>query len=292
VPNIKKGLNSFQLKIIALVFMTIDHIAHYIFVPLQAPNAAVEIFKGAGRIAAPLFLFVVVNSAYYTRSKLKFVLRLYIAGAVMSLLNALFSEVSPAGFFIKANIFPTLMYTVMYIYLVESIVNSLRNKRYIRSACFTGGLLFTYLPIALSQWAEQGILTTFPVLKENLSLVFTIQKIIRAIAPSVFAVDYSVIFVLLGIAWYFVRNRKIQCGILLLISAFLFCVTNNLFSIPVGAYSLMMELFLGKQWLMVLVLPFIYIFNKEKGKNAKWLFYLYYPAHQYILLMIALLLAS
>lgn len=290
INTLRKGLNSFQLKIIALIFMTVDHIAVYVFMPLQVPVVAYEIFRGVGRIAAPLFLFIVINSAQYTRSKPKLVLRLYVASVILGLLNIASSEVLPLGFFVNGNIFPTFMYTVLYIYLLENIVNAMRNKRYAHAVCFAVGLLLTYLPTALYRWSHQGILTTFPVLKENISQVFLIQKVIGAILPNVFEVEYSVSFVLLGILWYFVRNRKIQCGLFLLFSAFCFCVINNLFELPGMLYSLTMDLFMGKQYLMILALPFIYLYNSKKGRSAKWLFYVYYPTHQYLLLIIGFLL--
>jgi len=291
INSLRKGLNSFHLKIIALIFMTVDHIAVYVFMPLQVPVVAYEIFRGVGRIAAPLFLYIAINSAQYTRSKPKLILRLYAASAILGLINIVSSEILPLGFFVNGNIFPTFMYTVLYIYLLENIVNALRNKRFIHAICFVGGLLLTYLPFALYKWSHQGILTTFPVLRENISQVFLVQKVIGAILPNVFEVEYSLAFVLLGIIWYFVRNRKVQCGLFLLFSAFCFCVINNLFELPDMLYSSAMAyLFMGKQYLMILALPFIFIYNNEKGRNAKWLFYIYYPAHQYLLLIIGLLL--
>jgi len=293
MTNLRKGLNSFQVKIIALVFMTIDFIAYHVFIPYQAPNIAFDIFNGLGRIAAPLFLFILVNSAQYTQSKPKLILRLYITGVIMGLLNASSVRLLPPGFFISNNIFPTLMYTVLYIYLVENIVNSLRNKRYIRSICFVGGFLLTYLPIALENWSKRGILTTFPALKENISQAFLVQDIIKAVAPNILAVEYSVIFVLLGITWYFVRNKKVQCGIFILASVLCYCVISGLFDLPEVVYShieTVWHMFSGRQYLMILALPFIYLYNGEKGKSVKWLFYIYYPACQYLLLLIRLLI--
>ena len=58
--------NAFQIKIIALITMTLDHIGAY-----QTFTFSREINDGlrvVGRIAAPLFLFMVVEGLRYTRS--------------------------------------------------------------------------------------------------------------------------------------------------------------------------------------------------------------------------------
>lgn len=50
-------LNSFEIKIIALIFMTFDHFGAY---QTFTTNLSInDFFRIVGRIAAPLFLFVV-----------------------------------------------------------------------------------------------------------------------------------------------------------------------------------------------------------------------------------------
>ena len=78
----KIGINSFQLKCLGILFMTLDHIGSYLITDI-GPN----LFRTAGRIAAPLFLYVAVNSAHNTRNKLQYVLRLYIAHVLICLIT-------------------------------------------------------------------------------------------------------------------------------------------------------------------------------------------------------------
>ena len=33
------------------------------------------------------------------------------------------------------------------------------------------------------------------------------------------------------------------------------------------------------QWMMLLVIPFFFLYNGKKGKNLKWFYYLFYPLH-------------
>ncbi|MDU5111608.1 MAG: TraX family protein [Clostridium sp.] len=40
------------------------------------------------------------------------------------------------------------------------------------------------------------------------------------------------------------------------------------------------------QWMMVFALPFMLIYNGKRGKGLKWLFYVFYPVHIFILFII------
>ncbi|MDR7811532.1 MAG: TraX family protein [Lacrimispora sp.] len=41
------------------------------------------------------------------------------------------------------------------------------------------------------------------------------------------------------------------------------------------------------QWMMILALPFMILFNHQKGKGYKYFFYIFYPLHLTILYVIA-----
>lgn len=67
-------LNNFTLKMIAILSMLIDHIG-YIFLPgdsLYAPSRAI------GRIAFPIFCFLIVEGFHHTRSHIDYLIRLSI----------------------------------------------------------------------------------------------------------------------------------------------------------------------------------------------------------------------
>ena len=133
--------NAFQIKIIALITMTLDHIGAY-----QTFTFSREINDGlrvVGRIAAPLFLFMVVEGLRYTRSKPKYILRLYIAGIVIEMINRILSKAT--GAFEFGNTLPTFFYTALFVFSIEYICN---NWRHIKSVCIgVCGLVipFTFL---------------------------------------------------------------------------------------------------------------------------------------------------
>ena len=65
----KKFLSNFDLKIIAIITMTIDHIGAIVY-----PN--IDIFRIIGRVSFPIFAFLLVEGFNHTSNKLKYFLRL------------------------------------------------------------------------------------------------------------------------------------------------------------------------------------------------------------------------
>ena len=83
-------LSSFWLKVIALVTMTIDHIGL---------TFDIEPFRYIGRLALPLFCFMIAEGVIHTHNFKKYALRLGVMVASISLIIVL-TEVVP---FIKNN---------------------------------------------------------------------------------------------------------------------------------------------------------------------------------------------
>lgn len=91
-------LNNFWLKIIALLTMSIDHIG-YSFEMYGIYTQVAGVFRIIGRIALPLFCFMIAEGVIHTKSFSKYALRLGILASVISL-GILFSEAIP---FFKNN---------------------------------------------------------------------------------------------------------------------------------------------------------------------------------------------
>lgn len=85
-----RGLDANKVKLIALLSMTIDHIGVYGFEKAFIWNHY-SIIRCIGRIAAPLFLLMLIESIHHCQNLLRFALRIYLAavftGTVYAITN-------------------------------------------------------------------------------------------------------------------------------------------------------------------------------------------------------------
>ncbi|MBQ9162492.1 MAG: hypothetical protein IJX74_04370 [Clostridia bacterium] len=99
-------ITSSTVKILACIFMAIDHIGLCIF-----PD--VPIFRVIGRIAFPLFAFFIAEGCRYTRKKGKRFLVLLLIGLAYFAFYYFYSGV------VYANVFLTFSVSVLMIYLLQ-----------------------------------------------------------------------------------------------------------------------------------------------------------------------------
>ena len=118
-------LSNFWLKVIALLTMTIDHIG-YLIVNYNSELSLV--FRHIGRLALPLFCFMIAEGAMHTKSFKKYALRLGIMASLISL-GILFSETIP---YFKDNGFSMRDEGVIFIDLLLGAiaVYCLRQKKW------------------------------------------------------------------------------------------------------------------------------------------------------------------
>ena len=77
----KKGINSNQLKAIALVAMTIDHVSTVIW-PNYPTDWWILLLHVIGRLAAPIFWFMIAEGYHYTHNLKKYGIRLFIFAVI------------------------------------------------------------------------------------------------------------------------------------------------------------------------------------------------------------------
>ncbi len=104
-------MNSFQLKWIAIITMLIDHTGAILF-PREM------IFRIIGRIAFPIFCFLIVEGYFHTRDICRYIMRL----GVFALLSEIPYDLAFHGNVLEfggQNVFFTLMLGVLMMYAVE-----------------------------------------------------------------------------------------------------------------------------------------------------------------------------
>jgi uncharacterized membrane protein YcfT len=68
----RRGLNSNQLKMIAIIAMTIDHIA-WTFFPGYCTDSVTLIMHTLGRLTAPIMMYFIAEGYYHTRNVKKYI---------------------------------------------------------------------------------------------------------------------------------------------------------------------------------------------------------------------------
>lgn len=109
MDSVRKGgglLSSSTIKILACIFMAIDHIGLCFFTDMI-------VFRAIGRLALPLFAFFIAEGCRYTRNKTKRFLMLFVMGLLYFGFYYLYSKV------VYANVFLTFSVSVLIIYLLQ-----------------------------------------------------------------------------------------------------------------------------------------------------------------------------
>ena len=280
VSGYKKGLTVNQIKWIALIFMTIDHLGAYGF-PIPIFDKYFELLRILGRIAAPLFLFGVTESVKHTRNKWKFVLRLYLGavavGLFVTVTNYLFDD--SIGRFTQSNILFTYFYVALYIVLIEQLIESVKTKEWKRGIIGVFGMIATSIPHILFV-----LFYNFPFDRFELPFetVWALRDLFQSFIQSPLGVEYTILFVVMGVVMYFVGNKLWKAAVLLIVSALCYFGGN------LGAHNLPI---IGKvlgypQYYMAMAVPFILLYNGQKGRGSKYFFYVYYPLHRYVISII------
>lgn len=88
-------LNALHLKIIALVFMLIEHFGRYL--PELLPDRYPLYFEYAGRVVAPIFFFLAVESYHKTSDRRKYIIRLFTWAGIMLVGNFIISQIVKAA---------------------------------------------------------------------------------------------------------------------------------------------------------------------------------------------------
>ena len=91
--NNKKGLTSNTIKIIAIIAMTIDHIALIAF-PRYSTELPVMLMHIIGRLTAPIMMFFIAEGYYYTKNIKKYLLRLFVFAIISHFAYAIAFEKS------------------------------------------------------------------------------------------------------------------------------------------------------------------------------------------------------
>ena len=229
----RKILSSNTLKTIAFISMVIDHVGLVFFPTVIA-------FRIVGRLAFPIFAFMISEGARYTKNRLAYFLRMLIFGILFNAVYYYFTRDT------LLSIFFTFSISILTIYLLEAV----------KSVFFD---------------PDSG------KIKKNVYILLGFLGIVAVVLLTrVVTVDYGFFGCMLPVFASLFDFRRINAPMnVKAIDRLMF----RQFSFTAGVLVLAAH-YGGIQYFSLLALPLVYLYSEERGKRPmKYFFYVAYPLH-------------
>ncbi len=303
IKNGPNGLTGTAIKFIAMISMIIDHIGFAIVIHLPGMGDSLSATTGIyimmrliGRLAFPIYCFMLTEGIIHTKSPAKYAIRML---AFVPISEFPFDLAFYHTWFewSHQNVYMTLTLGVLMLWGFVSIKKGLLDKIpdvIVRiSAFLIPGAFFTWyigsnfkkiLNLTLKPvivYPLSGLITVFLLygLYRHISGKFnrdmirifcldTILMSVTAFAAQMMKTDYAAAGIIAIALMYMYRSDPVRS----MISG---CVILSVFSSSLELFAF-------------LNIPLIANYNGKRGKGNKYLFYIVYPAHLIILYLIAL----
>lgn len=269
----QSGLSGCILKMIAVITMLVDHTAATIverliydmpsWGPVTEENVLAwetfyTVLRGIGRMAFPIYCFLLVEGFYHTRNKAKYALRLFVFALISEVpFDMAFQE----SFFDISynNVFFTLLIGLLTIWVYDEVRKRAEIRRASlgsasRAGCEKPGTSY-------GSWVISGVL----------------WSLLLAAVP------------LLGCGLaYLLRTDYDAAGVLAIFIMYLFYERRQLgFGLMVLALGLLAG---GLEFLAFFMLVPMKYYNGTRGRQMKYFFYWFYPVHLLLLSLICMVL--
>jgi len=296
----KLSISGSTLKWIAIITMLIDHIAASFYIMYietnnltGAPVVIYEVMRCIGRIAFPIFIFLLIEGFTHTRNVGKYMLRLF--------LFALISEVPFDLAFMHEwyypeyqNVFFTLFLGLLSIWLIRQIEEKWYEKKWLIIPAILGILSATFLiakainnfcymniPVLMYEEAYYPIfLVAFIITTLAFLILYLMMRIKKSATWS--NAQFSKLFaIVVGMAAaIYLRTDYAEIGVLAIIVMYRLRAKQSEQFI-LGTAVLMLSS-VSEVCALVALLP-IKLYNGTRGRQMKYFFYLFYPIHLLIL---------
>lgn len=251
--QLPKCLTSFHLKVIAIISMLIDHFAYIPFSSILSEAYSVkegtaayaefkqelllwvaknetilwtisDVMHWIGRLAFPLFCFLIVQGFIHTRSKAKYAFRL----AIFAVISEIPYDMAFSGCTLSLrnnNVFFTLLTGLLMIWGITEVkqwldnCNSFKNKTILKKGIYVGAILaFTLVASFLvssvfdSSYGESGVITILIIflLQSRPALALVISTFVLALFNFSFVQLFALPSALLVAMYNQKRGRPIK----------------------------------------------------------------------------------
>ena len=287
-----QGLTSYHLKLIAIIIMFIDHMGAILF-------PRVLFLRMIGRIAFPIFAYLIAEGASHSHNRLNYFFRLL----SFAFISETFFDIafhSELNYLINTNVFFTLAFAIATIYIYERLQVLSKEVNYL-SGVITIILIFGFKYLIDTRFLSRssismlmlGMVIALIVILANLKTKKDEVNHVLCLIPSllilyltyVMHTDYGVRGVLMIVLIYLAKGR-INKLTMMALGIFMIYGLNVVYDLmKLNSYYLVYDLAFYLFANIALVL--IYNYNGLLGKKMKWFFYIFYPLHIAILYFLA-----
>ena len=273
-------LSSFWMKVLALVLMTLDHVAKFMYYNEISPQIA-DILEIFGRLGFPLFILLLVEGVRHTHNFGKYMIRLGIlAGVILVgqiLIHHCFMDIY--GFY---SPIVDLMLCGVTIYLLKQ-----KNKKSFFALIPIAYIILSFVVMAIEEkqgieiwWMPFYIRSGYNVFAILLALGFFYAYPMAKVMMKNFGGGVEK---LEGTGYERLFVNTLMCFALLFTVAFIYLISL----LPGGdIYNIVHESY------AMLAVVFIFLYSGQLGYNEKWFkygAYVYFPLHLILIFFIFLL---
>lgn len=321
----KRGISGSTLKLVAIITMLIDHTGAAIIeliiqnrvknIDLNNTQTMMNVYKdnallynldylmrSIGRVAFPIFCFLLVEGMIHTHNKLKYAIRL----ALFALISEIPFDLAFDGKVLEfrhQNVFFTLMIGLLVMIGFEAIRDILKDKKWLTVLAVVGAITAGY---EISTLMKRYIQVINSIIYRNSFEQMTTQTNDAGIVMAVlFSVVLLLIFIVL-VKKYSLQTASIKYAQLIVLvagmelanllktdySAFgvltiavMYGLRKKRFASMLGGCVTLTIMSFGEATAFF-DLILIQFYNGKRGLNLKYLFYLFYPVHLFLLYLI------
>ncbi len=299
---------------VALVTMFIDHVGAAVLSRLEDRSAAYHtpylVSRYIGRLAFPIFCFLLVEGFLHTRSVAKYARNLFIFGLISEIpFNlALYGKWIQLDirYFLHGSLKGT--HQNVFFTLLIGLVMMAGMKLALEKEKWRPGNRFLVLPIAFLMGAAAVFLLSASALAPVLSLTrYTFRFIMMAVIAGVggvilalilgknadvnrrISVAYAALAVLIACVaatWFAVDYGGF--GVLVIAVMYVFQIRMRVAGFAAGC--LLLTVMNPMECAAMLAVPLVALYNGQRGWKLKYFFYLFYPLHFIFLYLVCIVL--
>lgn len=310
IKPVKKGISGSTLKLVAIGTMLIDHTAASVLERIlysgnnysNTLNIIYVIMREIGRLAFPIFCFLLVEGIVHTHNKWKYAMRL----AAFALISEIPFDLAFYGkpfFFGNQNVFFTLLIGLFVMIGFGMVRDVWSGKKWIPVIAVAGVALTGYLSIDIvshvinfinSFLSGFGSSLFIKMNKEEYVILAVVSAVILLIvylfmsrekslqtAGTMFA-DLAILIIGMKLA-DFMSTDYSSFGVLTI--AIIYALRRNYKNSMFGGCLTLTIMSLGEAT-SFFDLILVKFYNGKRGLNLKYLFYCFYPVHLFLLYLI------